>query len=340
MHIKDFWYVVAQSDELRSNTVLARKILSEWLAVFRDENGKPVVVQDRCKHRSAQLSLGKVENGCLRCPYHGWLYNGEGEVVEVPSEGENLKRMKSRSVQRYECIERDDYIYVRLQENSDESIEPFAMRHYKESGWHTVRLINRFQNNVTNCVENFIDIPHTVSVHPKIFRSDRRQKIDVSVVRKNGSVKAIYKNETDNLGWFRFFLNPSGEEIVHTDEFFMPNISCVEYVFGPKRHFIITSQSVPVEDDETLVYTDLTYNYGIWNFFAAPIVRWQGQLIIDQDIEILANQMKVIKKYGSHFSNTPSDSIHVFVESIRRELEKGKDPRDLPEKSIEFSMLI
>ena len=123
MDIKDFWYVVAQSDELRSDTVLARKILSEWLAVFRDENGKPVVVQDRCKHRSAQLSLGKVENGCLRCPYHGWLYNGDGEVVEVPSEGESLKRMKSRSVQRYACIERDDYIYVRLQESSDESIE-------------------------------------------------------------------------------------------------------------------------------------------------------------------------------------------------------------------------
>jgi phenylpropionate dioxygenase-like ring-hydroxylating dioxygenase large terminal subunit len=340
MDVKDFWYVVAESRELRSNTVLARKIMGEWVAVFRDENGAPVVVQDRCKHRSAQLSLGTVKNGCLRCPYHGWLYDSEGEVVEVPSEGSNFKQIKSRRVKKYSSMERDDYVYVRLQDGPEAVIEPFQMRHYKESGWHTIRLINQFQNNVTNCVENFIDIPHTVSVHPNIFRNERRQKIDVEVVRRNGSVKATYKNETDNLGWFSFFLNPSGDEIIHTDEFFMPNISCVEYIFGPKRHFIITSQSIPVEDSKTLVYTDLTYNYGMWNYLAAPIVRWQGQLIIDQDIDILANQMKVIEKYGSKFSNTPSDTIHVYVESIRRELERGKDPRELPEKSIEFSMFI
>jgi len=340
MEFKDFWYVLAESRELRKNQVLSRKLFGEWLAVFRDAEGKPVVVQDRCRHRSAQLSLGKVENGCLRCPYHGWLYDREGEVVEVPSEGSNFKRMKSRRVQRYSTLERDDYIYVRLQDGENSWTEPFSMRHYQEPGWHTVRLINRFQNTVTNCVENFIDIPHTVSVHPKIFRTEQRQKIDVEVTRKDGSVKAIYKNETNNLGWFKYFLNPNGQEIVHTDEFFMPNVSCVEYIFGPKRHFIITSQSIPVEDDETLVYTDLTYNYGIWNYLAAPIVRWQGQLIIDQDIEILGNQMEVIKKYGAQFSNTPSDTIHVYVESIQRELEKGKDPRKLPEKSIEFSMLI
>ncbi len=120
----------------------------------------------------------------------------------------------------------------------------------------------------------------------------------------------------------------------------MPNVSCVEYIFGPKRHFIITSQSIPLEDDETLVYTDLTYNYGIWNKLAAPIVRWQGQAIINQDIDALANQMEVIKKYGSKFANTPADTIHVYVETIQRELERGKDPRKLPEKCVEVSMLV
>ena len=68
-------------------------------------------------------------------------------------------------------------------------------------------------------MENFIDIPHTVYVHPGIFRNERRQEIEVDIVRKDGAVKATYRNETDNLGWFSRFLNPGGHEIVHTDDF-------------------------------------------------------------------------------------------------------------------------
>ena len=55
MDFRDFWYVVAESRELKPGQVLARKLMGEWLAVFRDENGKPAAVQDRCKHRAAQL---------------------------------------------------------------------------------------------------------------------------------------------------------------------------------------------------------------------------------------------------------------------------------------------
>ena len=340
MDVKDFWYVVAESSDLKKDQVLARKVMGEWLAVFRDENGKVVVMQDRCKHRAAQLSRGKVCHGKLQCPYHGWVYGKEGHVVAVPSEGDNFKQTAKRKGHSYITCEIDDYIYVCLAESGSTEEKPFAMRHYKEKGWKTIRLVNRFDNNVTNCVENFIDIPHTVYVHPGIFRNPRKQEIDVDVQRINGAVKASYLNETDNFGWFSKALNPKGGNIQHSDEFFMPNVSCVEYIFGPKRHFIITSQCIPLEDDETLVYTDLTYNYGIWNTLAAPIIRRQGQAIIDQDIDALANQMKVIKKYGDDFSNTSNDVIHVWVESIQKELEKGQDPRLLPERNKRTTMLV
>ncbi|OUS32539.1 phenoxybenzoate dioxygenase [Gammaproteobacteria bacterium 45_16_T64] len=341
MNVKDFWYVVAESRELKKkDQVLARKVMGEWLAVFRDENGEVVIMQDRCKHRAAQLSRGKVCHGQLQCPYHGWVYDKEGQVVAVPSEGDNFKQTKSRRGHTFLACEKDDYIYVCLSESGETKEEPFVMRHYKEKGWNTIRLINRFDNNVTNCVENFIDIPHTVYVHPGIFRNPRKQQIDVDVQRIDGAVKASYLNETDNFGWFSKLLNSEGSGISHTDEFFMPNVSCVEYIFGPKRHFIITSQSIPLENDETLVYTDLTYNYGIWNKLAAPIIRWQGQAIIDQDIDALANQMEVIKKYGSDFSNTSNDVIHVWVESIQKEIEEGRDPRLLPERNKRTTMLV
>jgi hypothetical protein len=89
-----------------------------------------------------------------------------------------------------------------------------------------------------------------------------------------------------------------------------------------------------------LVYTDLTYNYGIWNGLARPIIRRQAQTIINQDIEILANQMAVIKKYGARFTNTDADVIHVLIESIRAALERGEDPRHLPDKRVDIEFWV
>lgn len=340
MRLDDFWYVVAETSELASDAVLSRRVLGEWLAVFRGEDGRATALQDRCKHRNGRLSKGTVQKGCLACPYHGWVYDAAGQVVAVPAEGPHFKATQGRRGKVFDVREQDGFVYVRIAEQPSEALEPFKMPHYGEPNWRTVRLQNRFQNDVTNCAENFIDVPHTVFVHPGIFRRSRAQKITMSVRRAAGEVHARYGGETDNLGWFRWFLNPSGAPIEHTDSFYMPNVTQVIYKFGPRRVFIITSQSVPCDEGETLVYTDLTFDYGIWNAFAPPIVRWQSQRVIDQDLVALASQKEVIDKYGRDFSNTSADVIHVFVESIRDALAEGGDPRTLPEREVEVELLV
>lgn len=340
MKLDDFWYVVARSEELVPGAVLARQVLGEWLAVFRDAAGAPAALRDRCMHRNSRLSLGRVRDGCLQCPYHGWVYDGEGRVVAVPAEGEGYSSPASRRARRFSTREQHGYVYVRLADAPTEAVEPFPMPHWDEPGWRHVRLVNRFRNDVTNCVENFIDVPHTVFVHPGIFRTSRGQRIEATVVRENGSVVVDYRNETDNLGWFRWFLNPEGTPIRHQDRFFMPNVTNVEYTFGPRRVFIITSQSVPCADDDTLVYTDLTFDYGVFNLVAGPIVRWQAQAVIDQDIVALGQQREVIDRYGAEFANTPADVIHVLVESIRDALARGEDPRALPRKVVDIAFRV
>lgn len=336
MDRKGFWYIVAESAELKKKDVLSRKVLNEWLAVFRDENGRAVALQDRCLHRSAQISKGAVTQGGLRCPYHGWKYNSAGIVVDIPSEGPQSGQIRSRCAVRYATLEQDDYIYVGLLDEM--KTKPFVMPSYKSKGYTTIRLQNLFNNTVTNCAENFVDIPHTTFVHPRIFRDPTGQRMSASVERRNGSVKVTYHGEKSHLGIFNWFLNSGGNEIKHTDEFFVPNITSVNYWFSGEKHFIITSQSVPITDSETLVYTDLTYNYGIWNWVSRPIVRRQAQIIIDQDVKILANQMATISRYGGNFQNTSADVIHTFIESIQNEIEFDRDPYALPERNtnIEF----
>lgn len=334
---KKFWYVVAESRELDRNTVLGRQVLDEWLVCFRAKSGRPVILQDRCLHRSGRLSKGCSSNGRLTCPYHGWVYDEEGKVAKMPAAGPEHSSARRLCARMFESCETDGYVYVRLVVGERAS-DPFKMPHFGETGWHSVRLTNRFRNTVGNCVENFIDVPHTAFVHRGIFRSPQGDRVTARVSRKEGQVKVIYNNERRNLGSFSWFLNPSGQEIKHTDSFYMPNVTCVRYSLGKKRHYVITSQSVPVTGRETLVYTDISYNFGLWSWAAAWLVRRQAQRVIDQDIQILNEQNEVIEKYGGHFHYSAPDLIHRYVESIRDAIAQGVDPKTLPEasKDVEF----
>ncbi len=339
-YLKNYWYIAGQSHELKPNQVIQRKILNEWCALFRDEKGQVVALQDRCPHRNFKLSKGYVKDGKLQCPYHGWVFDKDATVVAIPSEGKEFTAIKSRCAKKFETLEQDDFIYVRLEKDEHFTPPPFPMPHYQEKGYKTVRLFNIFKNNVINCAENYVDVPHTVFVHDKIFRVSRAEKINAIVERKDGTVRVDYLNETDNMGWFSFFLNPKKTTITHVDYFHAPNTTSVEYIFSPGKEFYITSQSVPVTDELTYVYTDLTFKFGFFNLFAAPIVKFQGQSVIDQDIEVLDTQMEVIKKYGTSFSNSKADIVHVYIESIREALARGEDPAKLPAKRNEFSFWI
>ncbi|MBC7661418.1 MAG: aromatic ring-hydroxylating dioxygenase subunit alpha [Chitinophagaceae bacterium] len=331
MSFKNYWYVVAEAKQISAKKPFRAELLGEWLVLFRNDEGSITAMRDRCLHRSVKLSEGRIENGQLRCMYHGWLYNKDAQVVNIPSEGSGVPKGPCRKAPRFHVREVDGLVFVCLAETPTLA-EPFRSSHYAGKGWATVRLVNRFKNNVTNCVENFVDVPHTTFVHPKIFRDPEGHLVRLEMERKDGSVKVVYQNEKHKLGLFSWFLNPKNETYEHIDSFHQPNVTAVEYHFGSSKHFYITSQSIPITDTETLVYTDLTYSFGLFTPLARYFVRKLGQAVIDQDLVILKNQMETIQKYPDAFQNSPVDLMHVWIESIRDAIEAGKDPRDLPEK--------
>lgn len=337
---KNYWYIACQSHQLKANQTFACSILDEWIVLFRDQHGHPVAFQDRCPHRNYKLSKGTVQDGKLQCPYHGWTFDKTAEVVAIPCEGENYKRLKSRCVKKYEVMELDDFLFVRLEKHPELDTMPFRTPMYQQPGHRTIRLFNIFENNVTNCAENYVDVPHTVFVHPGIFRVSRQEKINAHVERRDGSVIVDFENETNNIGWFSFFLNPNKDPIKHRDSFHSPNVTSVEYHFGPNKSFYISSHCTPVNEGLTYVYTDLTYRFGIFNWLAGPIVKFQGQGVIDQDIEALKTQMEVIAKYGTHFSHSKTDVVHLYIESLRDAIAKGQDPRSLAPKQSTFEFWI
>jgi phthalate 4,5-dioxygenase len=85
--LRRYWQPVALSAELPAEAApLSIKILGEDLVLFRDDKGRPGLLGIHCSHRGTNLSYGRVEDGGLRCLYHGWLYNIEGRCLQQPGE--------------------------------------------------------------------------------------------------------------------------------------------------------------------------------------------------------------------------------------------------------------
>src|SRR6266498_5962046 len=91
--LRRYWQPVALSEELpKDSAPLKVRIFGEDLVLFRDDQGRPGLLGLHCSHRGTDLSYGRVEDGGLRCVYHGWLYDISGQCLETPAEppGSNL----------------------------------------------------------------------------------------------------------------------------------------------------------------------------------------------------------------------------------------------------------
>ncbi len=83
--MRRYWQPVCLSEDLK-DLPKAVKILGEDLVAFRDGAGRAGLFFFRCSHRGTSLEYGRVEERGLRCCYHGWLYDVEGNVLEMPLE--------------------------------------------------------------------------------------------------------------------------------------------------------------------------------------------------------------------------------------------------------------
>lgn len=83
--LRRYWHPVARSSEATSLPREVR-ILGEDLILFRDGGGRPGLVEPRCCHRGTSLYYGRVEDGGIRCPYHGWLFAVDGACLDQPCE--------------------------------------------------------------------------------------------------------------------------------------------------------------------------------------------------------------------------------------------------------------
>jgi len=105
--LRRYWHPAALSEEVPpGGGPVPVRIFGEDLVLFRDERGQPGLIGLHCAHRGADLSYGRVEDGGLRCIYHGWLYHASGRCLEQPGEPAGSTFSERIRHPAYPCVER------------------------------------------------------------------------------------------------------------------------------------------------------------------------------------------------------------------------------------------
>src|SRR5436190_22841386 len=113
--IRRYWQPAALSEEIPiDGAPLPVRLLGEDVVLFRDDSGKPGLIGLHCAHRGADLSYGRLEDGGLRCIYHGWLYDLEGRCLEQPGEPAGSTFHERIRQVAYPCIERAGLVFAYL----------------------------------------------------------------------------------------------------------------------------------------------------------------------------------------------------------------------------------
>lgn len=156
------WTPVAVSSEVR-DAPFPVTLAGTKLVVFRGADGAPAALVDRCPHRGVALSLGRVRDGCIECPFHGWRLDGHGSVVRVPWNPD--AKLASLGSTALPTRERAGQIWVHTGLSPAE--DPLVSDALEQPGVRVTGVRVEWAAHWTRAMENMLDWAHLPFVHRK-----------------------------------------------------------------------------------------------------------------------------------------------------------------------------
>jgi phthalate 4,5-dioxygenase oxygenase subunit len=124
--LREYWQPAALSVEIEGpRPVVPVTLLGEELVLFRDPAGKLGLMERSCPHRGADLCYGRLEDGGLRCAFHGWLFDATGQCLEQPAEPADSKAFRHLRHRAYPCREVNGVIFAYLGQGAPPELPAF-----------------------------------------------------------------------------------------------------------------------------------------------------------------------------------------------------------------------
>ncbi|MFK8184549.1 MAG: Rieske 2Fe-2S domain-containing protein [Phormidesmis sp.] len=318
------WYPITFAVDMPADQPYGFSIFAEPFVLFRDGAGELVCLIDRCPHRLAKLSDGRLENGRVECLYHGWQFGQEGKCLHIPHLLENAKIPERAKASAFPAQEKQGIIWVWADSNTPPSPEaPPVIEDLETDGVFQVDTATDLPFDHTFLVENLLDPAHVYISHDGTELNIRREDAaPLSMEILATSIKGVE-------GRFRRADRPQAPWTKLT--FHAPML--VHYNFSNPAYGIVGGlglYALPVEPGKSRI---LVRRYG--TFFKKPFTlkpRWLEHLrqnkILEEDLNFIVAQDRFFQTSGQSIKSVyfPLKTCDAFVMEHRRWLDNfGKD---------------
>src|SRR5204863_5591946 len=254
------WLPVCLSEEVaeRDGAPVRSRLVGESLVVFRDSKGKLGVLDEHCPHRGASLVFGRNEECGLRCLYHGWKFDVEGNILEMSSEPDGSALMKSLKQKSYPVREAGGFVWAWLGPKEDmREFEPPAWAPKPGIKYAIVKM--HAACNWAQVLEGSIDSAHSSSLHSTNMPAAE------NVYGSTATDEAWYRPSNDKAPRMQFeptpygfryaalrkpIKNPETDQYVRTTLFLAP----FTVLIPPNNQYNLAQMLVPIDDVNTMFY--------------------------------------------------------------------------------------
>lgn len=298
---KGHWYPILSSREL-GKTPISRTRFGRSIVIWRNDAGRVAIMLDRCPHRGAALSQGRVRDGVIECPFHGFRYDTAGRCILVPAEGDDWQIPDQLRARTYSAREGAGYVWLWRGPKVAEDDLPSLPEQPLLAGLRYGETNYIWNAHYTRCIENVIDYSHLPFVHRK----------NLGAFIKNPRTRVLVKPFT---GGFNFYMIGRDNFERQFVEFVYPTLWANQI----GRNFVMSTTFVPVDDTHTDVYVRWYHRLPA---VLDPLINLYGQIsqfiVFKDDLPIVASQQPVNVDDATSDRLVPSDAALVAYRKLRR----------------------
>lgn len=331
---EDNWFAIGLSKQIKGK--LHRTFFKgKPLIALRDKNGLPRAYWDRCPHRNAPLSMGKIKKNCvLQCPYHGWEFNFDGSLNRIPGiEDRKFANIKLGEIPVKENL---GIIFAFFGEDKSQMEEKFdPIPEIDQPNFFWTAITKTTESDIVDVIENSLDPFHTHFIHAGILRTDKaRRETEAKVMPKDWGALIRYEEKGKHSGFMSIF---EGDTTYHYAKFKAP--TSLQLIWEDPKGFksIFTAFITPNKDGMNSVYVSIAnrgpkiLRYAL-EYLVLPFTRY----ILKQDEIILRAQKQNKDAFGEEkYISTNLDTIRPFIEKHLSKDDKIKS-REFKEKEVKL----